>query len=128
MSQPKLSLSTQTATASHALLSLALFAIHFAFSVLSNVSFKLSAGASAWRSFLAWQIVGNLAGFVTVLALTGLLRFLPMHIAYPVTNGLAMIGVQVMAAKWFFHERIAPAQWAGTFLVVAGIVLISGPR
>lgn len=96
------------------------------FNIIANASFKLSAASPAWRGFLAWQLVGNLAGFITVLTLTGLLRFVPLHVAYPVTAGLAVIGVQVVAAGLFFHEPISPTQWLGTLLVVAGIALISG--
>jgi len=96
------------------------------FSIIANSSLKISATSEAWRGFLLWQIVGNLAGFITVLALTGLLRFAPLHVAYPVTAGLAVIGVQVVAARWFFGESISTTQWLGTLLVVVGIVLIGG--
>lgn len=102
----------------------ALIASNLLFNIIANASFKLSASSSAWRGFLAWQIVGNLAGLVTVLTLTGLLRFFPLHAAYPVTTGLAVIGVQVVAARWFFHEAISSTQWLGTFLIAAGIALI----
>jgi hypothetical protein len=46
-----------------------------------------------------------------------LLRFVPLHIATPVTAALAVIGVQIVAADWFFHEHITPAQWLGILLV-----------
>jgi len=93
--------------------------------IVANAGFKLSVASSGWRSFLAWQVVGNLAGFITVLTLTGLLRYLPLHVAYPITAGLAVIGVQVMAARWLFGEPISSGQWLGTLLVVIGIVLVS---
>jgi len=95
------------------------------FNVVANVSFKLSAFSPGWRGFLGWQIVGNLAGFITVLTLTGLLRFMPLHIAYPVTTGLAILGVQVAAAGLIFHEPVSRTQWLGTLLIVAGISLVS---
>lgn len=57
-----------------------------------------------------------------------LLRYVPMHIAYPVTMGLALIGVQVFAAWLFFRESIGLLQWVGTGLVIAGIVLIGARR
>ncbi|MBC7264023.1 MAG: hypothetical protein H5T64_06645 [Chloroflexi bacterium] len=94
--------------------------------VIANSCFKFSATSQTWRGFLAWQIVGNLAGFITVLTLTGLLRFVPLHVAYPVTTGLAVIGVQVVAARWLFDEPISSAHWLGTLFVVAGITLIGG--
>jgi multidrug transporter EmrE-like cation transporter len=96
------------------------------FNVIANISFKLSASSPTWRGFLGWQIVGNLTGFITVLTLTALLRFMPLHIAYPVTTGLAILGVQVAAAGLIFHEPVSPTQWLGTLLIVAGIVLVSG--
>jgi len=95
------------------------------FNILANAGFKLSAASSGWRGFLAWQVVGNLAGFITVLTLTGLLRYLPLHVAYPITAGLAVIGVQVVAARWLFGEAISSGQWLGTLLVAIGIVLVS---
>ena len=69
-------------------------AANLLFNVVANASFKVSATSPNWRSFVTWQVIGNLAGFVTVLTLTGLLRFIPLHVAYPVTVGLAVIGVQ----------------------------------
>ncbi len=94
------------------------------FNIVANASFKLSAASPTLRGFVTWQIVGNLAGFITVLTLTGLLRHLPLHVAYPVTTGLAVIGVQVVAARWLFGEAISSGQWLGTLLVTLGIVLI----
>jgi multidrug transporter EmrE-like cation transporter len=104
----------------------ALVASNLVFNIVANASFKLSATSPSRREFLVWQLIGNLAGLITVLTLTGLLRFVPLHVAYPVTAGLAVIGVQVMAAGLFFHESISPAQWLGTLLVAVGIALISG--
>jgi multidrug transporter EmrE-like cation transporter len=95
------------------------------FVVLSNASLKRSAASEGWRGYWLWQVAGNLAGFGGVQALTALMCLAPMHVAYPVTQGLAVIGVQVVAARWLFRETIAPLQWVGTAPVVAGIVLIS---
>jgi multidrug transporter EmrE-like cation transporter len=95
------------------------------FNIVANAGFKLSAASAGWRDFLTWQVVGNLAGFITVLTLTGLLRYLPLHVAYPVTAGLAVVGVQVAAARWLFGETISAGQWLGALLVVMGIVLVS---
>jgi multidrug transporter EmrE-like cation transporter len=94
------------------------------FNVLSNASLKASADSRTWRAFLAWQVVGNLTGLVTVLTLTALLRYLPLHVAFPLTTGLTVIGVQVFAARWLFQESIGTTQWVGTLLVVVGILLI----
>ena len=94
------------------------------FNVLANTRFKVSAISPTWRGFLGWQVIGNLAGLVTVLTLTGLLRHLPLHVAYPVTAGLAVIGVQVLGARLIFHEPLTTVQWLGTGLVVIGSWLI----
>jgi len=95
------------------------------FNVVSNGSFKVSAQSDNLRGFLFWQVIGNLAGFITVITLTGLLRFIPLHVAFPVTTGLAVIGVQLIAGKFFFGEAISTERWLGTILVVLGIALIS---
>ena len=94
------------------------------FNVIANASFKVSADSRTWRPFLAWQVVGNLSGLITVLTLTALLRYLPLHVAFPLTMGLTVIGVQVIAARGLFHEPIGASQWLGTLFVVVGILLI----
>ena len=111
---------------SHAGAILALLGGNLLFNVIANASFKVSADSRTWREFMFWQVIGNLAGLITVLTLTGLLRHVPLHVAFPLTTGLAIIGVQVGAARLLFHEPITPAQWIGTLLVVAGILLIGG--
>jgi multidrug transporter EmrE-like cation transporter len=117
---------TQANTATNAVAVPALMAANLFFNVIANASFKVSATSPNWRSFVTWQVIGNLAGFVTVLTLTGLLRFIPLHIAYPVTVGLSVIGVQVGAVRWLFHEPVTQAQWLGTLLIAAGILLVAG--
>jgi multidrug transporter EmrE-like cation transporter len=102
----------------------ALLGANLFFNIIANASFKVSAVSQSWSTFLSWQVLGNIAGFITVLTLTGLLRFIPLHVAYTVTAGLAVIGVQVVAAKWIFGEVVSHTQWLGTFLVIAGILLI----
>lgn len=101
-----------------------LLALNLAFNVLANTSFKFSATAAGWKGFLAWQVVGNLAGFITVLTLTGLLKYLPLSLAYPTTMGLAILGVQIVAARWIFRETIRPVQWLGVLFIVVGLWLI----
>jgi len=116
----------QAKAATSAVTVLALLAANLLFNIVANASFKVSATSTNWRGFLSWQVIGNLAGFITVLTLTGLLRFIPLNIAYPVSTGLAVIGVQVGAAWWLFHEPITPTQWLGTLLIAAGILLVAG--
>lgn len=103
---------------------LALLVANVIFNVVSNAGFKLSAAGPNWRVFLYWQVIGNLAGFITVLTLTGLLKYIPLHVAFPVTTGLAVIGVQIFASAMYFHESISQTQWLGALLVSLGIVLM----
>ena len=98
--------------------------LNLVFNILGNASFKLSAQAPDWKGLVAWQVAGNLAGLVTVLTLTGLLKYLPLHVAQPMVQGLAIIGVQIVAARLFFHESISLTHWIGMSLIVAGIVLL----
>ncbi len=101
-----------------------LVALNLAFNVLSNAGFRMSAYSGSVRGFLTWQIVGNLAGLITVLTLTALLRYMPLGVAFSLTTGLAILGVQLIAAVWLFHEPMSQRQWAGMLAIVAGIWLI----
>ncbi len=101
-----------------------LIIVNLAFNVLSNASFRVSAMSDTWRGLIVWQIVGNLAGLVTVITLTWLLKYMPLSIAFPLTTGLTVLGVQMVAASWIFHEPISEKQWLGTLAVVIGIWLI----
>jgi len=95
------------------------------FNIIANACFKVSAESTSWRSFLTWQVIGNLAGFITVLTLTGLLRYIPLSVAFPITTGLMVIGVQIVGSWLLFGEVISLQRWVGTALVVAGIVFLS---
>ena len=102
----------------------ALVVIHVLFNVFANIALRWSSRGATWTDVVVWQIAGNLAGFVTVVALTGLLRYLPLGVAYPLTTGLSVAAVQVLAARWFFGEAIAPTQWAGALLILLGVLLV----
>ena len=60
----------------------------------AHICLKLSAAGRGVKLFLFWQVIGNLSGFVGVLAYTLLLRKMSLHAAYPLTEGLTAIGVQ----------------------------------
>ncbi|HTP60412.1 MAG TPA: hypothetical protein VMM82_15930, partial [Spirochaetia bacterium] len=77
------------------------------------------------RRLLFWQVLGNLGAFLGVLAYTAILRDLSLHVAYPLTEGLTAIGVQVAGGVIVFQERISAVAWAGTGLIVAGVILFS---
>jgi len=97
---------------------------YFVFVTSANVFLKLSAGAGTVWYFLVMQIAGNLAGFVGILAYTGLLQTLPLHIAFPLSRGMVVLGVQLAASLLFFHEIFKPTEAAGAALVAAGIILV----
>jgi undecaprenyl phosphate-alpha-L-ara4N flippase subunit ArnE len=103
-------------------------ALNVLFQAIGNSGFKLSATSGDARGFWTWQVVGNLAGLASVITITILLRFLPLSVVFPVTTGLAVIGIQIIAAGFLFRETISPVQWLGTVLVVVGIALIGGRR
>src|SRR5262249_9879865 len=105
-------------------LTAALLALNLSFNILANAAFRVSARSATWSDIVTWQVLGNLSGFVTVVTLTGLLRYTPLSIAFPVTTGLSIIGVQVVAAKWLFHEPIDAVQWAGSLLIGVGVFLV----
>jgi len=102
----------------------ALMAVNLALNVLSHASFRVSALSATWRGLLTWQVVGNLAGLVTVITLTLLLRYLLLSVAFPLTTGLTVLGVQLVAASWIFDEPISERQWLGTLAIVVGIWLV----
>jgi multidrug transporter EmrE-like cation transporter len=98
--------------------------VYFLFVTGANALLKLSASASSPLWFILLQLAGNLCGFVGVLAYTGLMRTTPLHIAFPLTQGFAVLGVQVLASALIFRESFSPLQAAGTVLVLGGIVLV----
>ncbi len=101
-----------------------LIAVNLIFNILANASFRISALSPTWRGLLTWQVVGNLAGLATVITLTWLLRYMPLSVAFPLTTGLTLLGVQIVAASWIFHEPISERQWLGTLALVIGVWLI----
>ena len=99
--------------------------INLVFTIVSNASFKVSAHSPNWRQFLLWQVIGNLAGLVTVITLTWLLRYQPLSVIFPLTTGLGVIGVQLAASRWLFGEAIPPGRWLGSILIILGIAFLS---
>jgi multidrug transporter EmrE-like cation transporter len=91
----------------------------------AHVCLKRSAVSSGVKRFLVWQVAGNLAAFLGTLAYTGLLRGMSLHAAYPLTEGLGAVSVQVVGAAILFREHLTPLAWAGTGLILSGIVLLS---
>jgi multidrug transporter EmrE-like cation transporter len=90
----------------------------------ANILLKLSADAHAPWQFWTALAAGNLVGFAGVLAYTALLRTLPLHLAFPISRGLVVLGVQLVAALIVFHESFRLTEAAAAVLVIAGIVLV----
>jgi len=95
------------------------------FAVVSNLAFKWSAASHGPRGFLWWQVVGNVAGFLSVLALTGILRFIPLHLAIAFTVGLGFVAIQFFGAHLICGEAITTSQWLGIALITIGVVIVS---
>ena len=103
----------------------ALIIVNLVSFLVRSVAFKWSAMSEHAGGFLRWQIVGNVAGFLTVLSLTGLLKFISLRDANAITVGLSFILVQVVGAHLIFHEPVDTLAWGGSALIVAGIALVS---
>jgi len=102
-----------------------LILLNLTFNVIANVSFKWSALSDRLREFLAWQVVGNVSGFLAVLTLTFAMRFIPLSLALAFSWGLGFIAIQVIGAHFIFHEAVTAVQWLGVALIAGGLVLIS---
>jgi len=92
---------------------------------LASVHTPLTSGAairvlvSDWRFWVACSSTG--AGAVlwmTVLTTTSL------SWAYPIMVGLSLLLV-MLASSILLGERLSPASWVGTFLIIGGIYLLS---
>ena len=98
-------------------------ASYLVFVTAANVLLKESADAGGGWLFYALLVAGNLAGFVGILAYTGLLQSLPLHVAFPLSRGLVVLGV-LATSLIFFHEKLRGTEIAGVVMVTAGIVLV----
>jgi len=105
-----------------------LILVNISFTVVSNVGLEWSAASNRLRGFLWWQVVGNVAGFLGVLAFTFLLRFIPLHLAYAFTAGLGFVAVQFFGAHLVCGEAITTSQWLGMALIAGGVVIVSLDR
>lgn len=105
-----------------------LLAVYLVFVTAANVLLKQAAGAQAGLPFLALLAAGNIAGFAGILAYTGLLQTLPLHIAFPLSRGFSVIGI-LASSLLLFHEQLKVTEALGAVLVTGGIILVgSVPR
>jgi multidrug transporter EmrE-like cation transporter len=93
-------------------------------SSFATVGFKLST-AGGVKQFLLWQAAANLTSFLGVLALSWVYKTVPVHIAYPLSQALVIISIQIVVARLVFREAITPWQWAGTAFILVGILLVT---
>lgn len=98
-------------------------ASYLVFVTAANILLKESAESGGGWLFYVLLVAGNLAGFAGILAYTGLLRTLPLHVAFPLSRGFVVLGV-LAASLVFFHERLRVTEVAGVVLVTAGIILV----
>jgi multidrug transporter EmrE-like cation transporter len=91
----------------------------------AHICLKQSAGSRGVGAFIRWQVAGNVAAFLGMLAYITLLRSMSLHVAYPLTEGLTAVGVQLVGSMIVFRERIPPLALAGTGMILSGIVLFS---
>lgn len=66
----------------------------------------------------------NLAGLGGVLVYTGLLRGMPLHVAFPLSRGAGVLGVQLVGSVMVFGERFSLREAVGATVVAAGIILV----
>jgi multidrug transporter EmrE-like cation transporter len=97
---------------------------YLVFVTAANILLKLSAEARGTWPFITTFAAGNIVGFVGVLAYTGLLRTMPLHVAFPLSRGLVVLGVQLAASLLIFHESFRLTEAAGAVLVTAGILIV----
>ncbi len=93
------------------------------FQVAAHIFLKFAAGATPLWAMIAFS-VGNLAGLVGVLTYTGLLKKLPLHLAFPVVQGLVALGVLAIGSYCIFHESFTRNEIIGCSLVLAGVILL----
>ena len=94
------------------------------FVTAANVLLKLSAGSAGAAGFWLYQAAGNLIGFFGILIYTAVLRTAPLHVAFPVSRGVGVLGIQLVASLLVFHEVFRTAEAVGIALVTAGIILV----
>jgi multidrug transporter EmrE-like cation transporter len=115
----------RAAAAGRSFLVLSLIVLNLGFVVVSNVSFKFSASSVGWQGLLKWQLVGNIAGFLSVITLTGMLRYMPLSLGYALSAGVGFVLVELVGARAILHEEIGLLQWIGIWITALGVFLIA---
>jgi multidrug transporter EmrE-like cation transporter len=98
---------------------------HTVMNVFSNIFYKKSADVKGIARFGLWQIVAGTFSFIGVLSYTFSLKYLPVSVAFPVTQGLAVVGVTIIGAWLVYKEKIQRIQWLAMALITIGILFVS---
>jgi len=102
-----------------------LILLNIVLQMVANLGFKWSALSDKLKEFLTWQVVGNVSGFMGVLVLTFVMRFLPLSQALAYSWGLGFVATEVIGARLILNETITVMQWVGVLLITGGVVLVS---
>lgn len=99
--------------------------------VVSNVAGNFSLGwgvkhASAGEFALLspWVVLGVALLIVWTLARMTLLSWADLSFVLPVTS--AGYVLTALAGKFFLHEQVGFERWAGTVLIMLGVILVGG--
>ena len=100
-----------------------LLLVAIALEVAATVSLRLSDGfGRPVPAVLALLGYGASLGLLSVA-----MKTVPLSISYPMWAGIGTAGA--LAAAWaLFGERLAPVQWLGAALVLAGVVALNLPK
>ena len=113
-----------------------LFALSVSCDVAGQLAFKLGAdrvpdpGERGWLAFLSalvatpWLLAGMAIYAVEFVIWIRILALVPLSIAFPLAS-LNILGVMA-ASRLLLGERLGRNHWAGTLLIMAGIVLVAG--
>jgi undecaprenyl phosphate-alpha-L-ara4N flippase subunit ArnE len=96
--------------------------------VSGQTFFKLGAtgiasSASRFRTPLLWVLAGLIVYVVEIFVWLRVLAIAPLTLAAPIAS-LNYIGV-VLAGRYLFREHITPRQWAGSVLVMLGVMAVA---
>jgi multidrug transporter EmrE-like cation transporter len=93
------------------------------FQSAAHILLRFAADTTPVWAFIAFS-VGNLAGLVGVLTYTGLLKKLPLHLGFPLTQGFVALGVLFIGSFCIFHESFTRNEIIGCSLVLLGVILL----
>ena len=100
-----------------------LLLVAIALEVVASVALRLSEGFTRFGPVAV--VVLGYCGSLALLSVA--MTTVPLSISYPMWAGIGTAGA--LAAAWaLFGERLAPVQWLGAALVLAGVVALNLPR